>query len=240
MPLKIIREECIKDNKVYLTNKNTGEVIILTGVTDAKLTIDTGKNIIFLDIDGVLNGPNLLINCFYDIMYKLKLSNLAHRIVEIFGVHETKVRRLAKIVKATDAKVVMSSSWRRSYWSYKNHPSEFNKGFSDIVELDRLFNKYGIEVIDITGNDPNGRRGLEILQWLAEHESEINSFCIIDDEKFDIETLFADRLVYTGVGTNYKSGYYGLRHKHVLKAIDLLNNHPLLRTNPKRVSRWII
>lgn len=47
MPLKIIREECIKDNKVYLTNKNTGEVIILTGVTDAKLTIDTGKNIIF-------------------------------------------------------------------------------------------------------------------------------------------------------------------------------------------------
>lgn len=240
MPLKIIREECIKDNKVYLTNKNTGEVIILTGVTDATLTTDTGKNIIFLDIDGVLNGPNLLINIFYDILYKLKLHSLAHRVIDIFGVHEIKVRRLAKIVKATDAKVVMSSSQRRAYWKYKQNPSEF-KGNSNIIKLDNLLHKYGIEVIDITGNDPNGsKRGLEILQWLAEHESEVNSFCIIDDEKFDIETLFADRLVYTGVGTNYKSGYYGLRHKHVLKAIDLLNNHPLLRTNPKRVSRWII
>ena len=44
MPLKIIREECIKDNKVYLTSRNTGEVIILTGVTDAKFTIPTSGN----------------------------------------------------------------------------------------------------------------------------------------------------------------------------------------------------
>lgn len=234
MPLRIIREECIKDNKVYLTNRDTGEVVILTGVLNAELTVRTGNNIIFLDVDGVLNGPNLWINILYDILYKLKLHSLAHRIIDIFGVHEIKVRRLAKIVKATDAKVVMSSSWRRGYWRYKQNPSEF-KGNSSIVKLDNLFHKYGIEVIDITGNDPRGRRGMEILQWLAQHESEVDSFCIIDDEKFDIETLFADRLVYTGVGTNYKSGYYGLRHKHVLKAIDLLNNHPLVRTASEKV-----
>lgn len=214
--------------EISLTDRTTEETLALGKLLDAELTL-AKKNIIFLDIDGVLNGSNLWINCFYDIMYKLKLAKVAHRVVDIFGVHEAKVKRLAKIVKTTNAKVVMSSSRRRAYWKYKNYPSEF-KGSSDIIKLDELFRKYGIEVIDITGDDPDGKRGVEILQWLAKHEFEINSFCIIDDEKFDIETLFADRLVYTGTN-HHRTGYCGLRSKHVHQAIDLLNNHPLITNN---------
>lgn len=177
--------------------------------------------IIFLDIDGVLNGSNFFIHYFYKIMYKLKLGELAHKVVDIFGVHETKVKRLSKIVKATGAKIVMSSSWRHGWKRYQSNPDD-PKAPDDLRKLDRLFKKYGIEVIDITGYDSEGRRGVEILQWLARHESEVYSFCIIDDEKFDIESLFSDRLVYTN-GKNYRTGYWGLRHKHISQAIEIMS-----------------
>ena len=74
--------------------------------------------VIFLDIDGVLNGNSY----FTGALVKLKMRKL-FRFIEkkfnrdLYGVHKDKVRRLAKIVHKTGAKVVMSSSWRDGYWS---------------------------------------------------------------------------------------------------------------------------
>lgn len=177
--------------------------------------------IIFLDIDGVLNGYNPRIYYFYRIMYVLRLNKLARSLVDIFGVHESKVKRLAKIVKATDAKIVVSSSWRRAWSRYASGSG--NHIPQDIYRLAKLFHKYNIPVIGTTGYDSQGRRGIEILQWLAKHESELYSFCIIDDEKFDIESLFSDRLIYTG-SKDYRTGYWGLRNKHISQAIAILND----------------
>lgn len=178
--------------------------------------------IIFLDIDGVLNGYNPRIYYFYRIMYVLRLNKLARSLVDIFGVHESKVKRLAKIVKATDAKIVVSSSWRRAWSRYASGSG--NHIPQDIYRLAKLFHTYNIPVIGTTGYDSQGRRGIEILQWLAKHESEVYSFCIIDDdEKFDIESLFSDRLIYTG-SKDYRTGYWGLRNKHISQAIAILND----------------
>ena len=142
---------------------------------------------------------------------------------DIFGVHEEKVRRLAKIVKATGAKVVMSSSWRYTWWNipYENlHKRE--KSLTD------LLNKYGIEVIDATDMQGFWRRDNEIKAWINEHREEIFSFVILDDERYDLECFVGNRMVHTAAtkaGQMIEGRWHedsGLKHKHVKEAIKIL------------------
>ena len=61
-------------------------------------------NIIFLDIDGVLNGYNFWNLLGWNIISKFnsdRLKGWYRNITEPFGVHESKVKRLAKIVYNT-------------------------------------------------------------------------------------------------------------------------------------------
>jgi hypothetical protein len=37
-----------------------------------------------------------------------------------------------------------------------------------------------------TPTNPKGLRGIEISEWLKEHEGEVESFCVVDDEVVDI------------------------------------------------------
>ena len=183
--------------------------------------------IIFLDCDGVLNGYN-----FWSLL-GWKLACLSHseyikdwyrRVTDPFGVHERKVKRLAKIIKKTDAKVVMSSSWRFGWWN-----TLYEDMFDDQRKLTDLLNKYNIEVIDITPKSPDGRRDKEILAWLSKHEDEVESFVILDDERFDLECFVDSNLVETSsvlkgdiIKGNWRENT-GLKRKHVKKAIGILN-----------------
>lgn len=188
--------------------------------------------IIFLDINGVLNGYNPYIYYLRKIMYIFRLNKLARSLINIFGVHESKVKRLSKIVKATDAKIVLSSSWRRDWNNYTSRSG--NHIPEDIYNLDKLFQKYNIKIIDTTDYDSHNRRKLEILEWLAKHELEVSSFCIIDDDTSDLESLFTDRLINTG-SKNYVLGYWGLKSKHISKAIAILNDPLYKLSNDKEV-----
>ena len=98
-------------------------------------------------------------------------------ISDVSGVHEIKVKRLSKIVKSTNSKVVMSSSWRFGWWN-----TLYEDMFDDQRKLTDLLNKYNIEVIDITPKSPDGRRDKEILAWLSKHEDEVVEEVITDDE----------------------------------------------------------
>ena len=84
-----------------------------SSVSSKKGSVTIKQKIIFLDIDGVLNGYN-----FWSLL-GWKLACLSHseyikdwyrRVTDTCGIHESKVKRLAKIIKKTDAKVVRSSS----------------------------------------------------------------------------------------------------------------------------------
>ena len=69
--------------------------------------------ILFLDVDGVLNGYNKWTYLIINISKILHIpTNFVRKRLDIFGVKEKYIRRLARIVKKTNAKVVMSSSWR--------------------------------------------------------------------------------------------------------------------------------
>lgn len=188
-------------------------------------------NIIFLDIDGVLNGYNFWTSfgwklaCFTK---NEKIKSLYRKYSDPGGVHEHKVKRLSKIVKATNAKIVMSSSRRFSWWNipYDKAPDNFKK-------LTDLFIKYNIDVIDITPDlhRKNLKRDREILQWLYENENKVDKYIILDDENTllpyykDDERFIQTSTVAKGVMIcgHYKENT-GLKNRHVEEAIRILNS----------------
>ena len=172
--------------------------------------------IIFLDIDGVLNGYNKWNIFGYKIADKLNIKKYYKKIIDPFGVHKSKVKRLAKIVRKTGAKVVLSSSWRYRYWKYANSmtvnkneydPSKWsnNEYDNDIEKLYWLFKKFNIDVIDITErySGERCRRDIEIQSWLNEYESSkyymtqeeydpITNYIILDDENMILLNYHGD------------------------------------------------
>lgn len=179
--------------------------------------------ILFLDIDGVLNGYNKWTYLLIDISKFLHIpTNFMRKQLNIFRIKETYVRRLAKIIKSTDAKVVMSSSWRNGYWH-----TPYEEKIGDKKKLHDLLVKYGIEIIDIT---PTllWKREDEINQWLNNTKLNIESFVILDDESFDLQSFVGKQLVKT---SSVKEGQMiqglakedtGLKRKHVKQAIKIL------------------
>lgn len=185
------------------------------------------ENIIFLDIDGVLNGFNKWDVLGWKIVCLTKSKRLKRwytKLTDPCGIHEKKVKRLAKIVKATNAKVVMSSSWRFGWWN-----TPYEEQFADQKKLTNLLNKYNIKVIDITPRLLDGGRGKEIEEWLMKHIDLVKRFVILDDERYGLECFVGSHLVQTSsVGKGrmvmgYNREDTGLKNKHVKKAIEILS-----------------
>lgn len=190
------------------------------------MTDSIRENIVFLDIDGVLNGYNKWNLLGWKIVCLTKserLKNWYRKLTDPCGVHERKVKRLAKIVKATNAKVVMSSSWRLSWWN-----TPYEEQYEHQKKLTGLLNKYNIKVIDITPCSPDGRRDKEIIEWLTKHEDIVKRFVILDDERYDLECFVGSHLVQTSsvdkgqMVKGYGREDTGLKNKHVKKAIEIL------------------
>lgn len=181
-------------------------------------------NVIFLDIDGVLNGYNFWNLLGWNIISKFhsnKLKGWYRNLTEPFGVHERKVKRLAKIVHNTmNTKVVISSCWRFGLQS--------NRLTDDKKRLLELFDKYDIEIYDYTPRSENGKRDEEIKAWLSKHK-EVNKFIILDDENFDLQCFIGKELIQTSSvprGKYIKGQWYentGLKNKHVRQAIKMLS-----------------
>lgn len=150
--------------------------------------------IIFLDFDGVLNA--------WDEMDDNVTTNVG--IFSELYLSRKLVARLNKIIEATDAVVVVSSTWRQG-----NTPEDLQDcldqaGFKGLV-IDKTPKLYT-------------RRGLEIDKWLTTPENTaedpVESFIILDDGN-DMEHL-TNRLILTNMR-------HGLLDIHVDKAIKMLN-----------------
>lgn len=147
-------------------------------------------NIIFLDIDGVLN------NSFTE-----TTTVTGWTFVEDFL-----IRNLKKIIDATNAKIVLSSSWRWGYWSTGNDRLDY-------LELVEKFSNFGIFIADITPAFRSNDREEEILWWL-DNNFENGNFIILDDEANYFNSLLP-HVVKTDRAL-------GLTQKEITKAINML------------------
>ncbi len=108
-------------------------------------------NVLFLDIDGVLNSQP------YNIETEKRLGRRLTREEEI---NPECINILRDIVKELDLKIVIATSWSTD-------------------ELKTIFTKYDLTILDrIKGN--GGYRGTYIKEWLSEHNN-IDNYVIVDD-----------------------------------------------------------
>lgn len=150
--------------------------------------------IIFLDIDGVLN----YLGC-------------KARVKSCLGIEDEKLALLKQLVDTTGAKIVLVSTWKTDW---NNGPIEDLNPYGQYLVT--RFNEYGLSIFDKTEDDVE-HRGKGIKEWLAKH-SDIESFCIIDDECFDYKAEMLFRKLI-------KTRFYeqGLEQVHVDAAIELLS-----------------
>lgn len=152
--------------------------------------------VIFLDIDGVLNTNDYISSLMY-------ICNENNNYFDEFGYKfdPRAVNWLRYIINSTNAKIVISSSWRLNgkivmckMWEKRNLPGT---------------------VIGVTPYLSKLRsRGEEINYWLKDTKENIESYCIIDDDNFDI--LQRDNLVQT-------DSKFGLTCQKSIEAINILN-----------------
>ena len=135
--------------------------------------------VIFLDVDGVLNSSQD--------GFTIKLGTNKH------------LELLKQIVDKTDAKIVLSSSWR-----INNKTKSF---------IENKLNEYGMSIISSTP-DLGSSRGEEIKSWLRETIDFIDSFVILDDD--------SDMDEYTRASLVQTNRDMGLQETDVIKAINIL------------------
>ena len=154
-------------------------------------------NVIFLDIDGVLNTPNYGVQAHA----MWKRTNGWFKSRDEFGAifDPMAVDCLEYIVHHTNAKIVVSSSWRKS-------------GFKVMKDM---FKVRGIDA-DIIGVTPvlNTMRGEEIEQWLLKNDY-VTNYVILDDDTDFTEEQKKNHFVCT-------HGKYGLDHNAMVKALKIL------------------
>ena len=136
--------------------------------------------IIFLDIDGVLNNEDTFVRrrAEYEANRAAYLEKLKDRkFSDDSEIDRNLIQELNKIIRATGAKIVVSSSWRIG---------------RTVEELRDLLKRNGCigKVIDKTGRNSHGIRGLEIQDWIDSHKKyHIDNFIILDDDA-DMEHLY--------------------------------------------------
>jgi len=160
------------------------------------------EKIIFLDIDGVLNCKNTFKEkkeerVFYNKFLEKNDFNLAK--ISMCDIDFEKLELLKYIVLETNAKIVISSSWK-------------NLRFYTLIE-DLLINK-GLPIIGVTPHI-NNRRGTEIKKYLSENQ--VDDFIIIDDSIFDD---YDDELINHLVKTDFYDE--GLNDEKANEAINLI------------------
>ena len=159
-------------------------------------------NIIFLDIDGVLNSQKYLISNHDKILRFYKKHGKDINDIELllqrqmYDISLDKVRILLDVIKKTDAKVVITSSWKK----LKIYPYVVMK----LIGM-------GIPIIGET-LDNGDNRGYGIKKYILENN--VMHYVIIDDDLFDdYDEELMERLV--------KTSFYddGLKEEHKGKII---------------------
>ena len=162
-------------------------------------------NIIFLDIDGVLNS----LPYFENMASKNEFCELNNDNVSI----------LAKIYHQNDAKIVLSSTWR----FLKDKTGHAGDMYSYLIQT---LSEYNMQIISITPII-SANRPKEIKAWLDNNNIyKVINYIIIDDDfsksHYDKYGL-GDKLIQTKYFCHDLSEG-GLQEKHIKQAKELFQN----------------
>jgi len=138
------------------------------------------NRIIFLDCDGVLN--------------RAQLTDMRYFVPECF-------KEFQWIVQATDAQIVISSTWR-TYDAWYDMLKDF-------------FGAIDITVVGKTMENADGDKAEEIKNYIREHRSEISNYVVLDD--IDFREQFPGHCVCTCA-----PGRIGLDAEWATEAINIL------------------
>ena len=148
--------------------------------------------IIFLDFDGVIST--------YEKGWRFDVE---------------KIELLKEIVDKTDAKIVVTSSWKRGFTEVdKFIKSFYNKPRNKDLKNVTIFDWFAKSIYDITDNNGSWR-GDEIQRWIDKHNEEIESYVILDDD-----SDFRDNQLFNFVQTDT---YEGITSREVKLCIKILN-----------------
>lgn len=151
------------------------------------------NKIIFLDFDGVLNTEH----------YQGLLQYQGKPWQDEYGAFfdPKAVKQLKRIIDATDADIVVESSWKYL-------------GLDAMKELWKVRNLPGT-IIDITPSLLGKNKGVEIASWLSKYAKQDIRYVIIDDEYVILDS----QLPYF-ILTN---PYEGITEEQANRAISMLN-----------------
>jgi hypothetical protein len=151
--------------------------------------------VIFLDVDGVLNCVDT--------------TDLCGGYV---GIENAKVKLLRRIVEATGAEIVLTSTWKDG-WS-KTDKDKKQDVFGCF--LDRELERECLTILDKTEDD-GVHRGKGIRDWM--NGRDVESFVILDDKNYDYRKC---GLSPYHVKTEFYDENGGLNEEHVARAIGVL------------------
>lgn len=158
------------------------------------------KNILFLDVDGVLNS---------EINRRIKKESSKSLSAYHIQLPGDKLFKLKRIIIATNAKIVLSSSWRLGGTSYDPSYAQLN--------LEKQLNNYGMSIYDITPSSKDRNRGVEIYLWLNNFYMKngyIPRYVILDNVIHDLIDYHKGHIVKI-------PELIGIQDKHVSITINL-------------------
>lgn len=167
------------------------------------------RKIIFLDFDGVLNTE------YYQGLLEYQGKPWQDEYGAFFD--PKSVKQLKKIIDATDADIVVESSWKylgldamKELWDVRNLPGRV----IDITPLS-VSDEHLINInLDYLDTSILNCKGIEIASWLAEQAEDIR-YVIIDDEYVILESQFPHFIL-----TN---PYEGITEEQAERTISILN-----------------
>ena len=171
--------------------------------------------IIFLDIDGVLNSSD----------YRKQLG------IQYFSeiIDRRKMPLLKTIVDATDAKIVLSTSWRK-FWN-EGEPQQDPVG----QYINDVFAEYGLTIYGKTAVMEESGRNAEIKAWM-DGKWYVDNYVILDDKDFGWSPDLRSHFVRTDLMGD------GLEEAQVQETIDVLNSNlrisELKRDNKRNTIRF--
>lgn len=129
------------------------------------------KKIVFLDIDGVLNSN------FWNDSHQREISDGTL-------IDESKIELLCKLIKDTDAQIILHSGWK--YW----FDSDLQPLRKEAENLRALLEKEGLTISGVTPDHATEEirkskkfslvKAGEILAWLEQH-GDVDGWVVLDD-----------------------------------------------------------